>query len=192
MNISRFLVLRSLVGSGLAVVFLSGLFATGCKAPEQALKDAARPDSTLAQLTPQDSLLFVTILLKKDTATKVVTASLKDMMLVAGTMKKQRVGGAGHSASLLLVSYLNAQGNVVDSTFEDNPLESVYEFTNDQNNYEKRHVPTAEAYLPLRVQRREAIAAVRLEHWVQADTRTPPLQEAPHRRSLIALIPLRK
>lgn len=192
MNSSCFLVLRRLLGSGLAAALLSGLFAAGCKTPEQALKDASRPDSTLTQGTPQDSLLFVTILLKKDTATKVVTASLKDVMLVAGTMKKQRVSGAGHSASLLLVSYLNVQGNVVDSTFEDNPLEPVYEFTNDQNAYEKRHVPIAEAYLPLRVQRREAIVSVRLEHWVQADVRVPPFQEAPLRRTIIAVIPLRK
>lgn len=192
MNTSRSLVFHRLVGSGLALALLLGLFAAGCKAPKQALKDASRPDSTLTQRTSQDSLLFLNILLKKDTATKVVSASLKDVMLVVGTMKKQRVGGAGHSAAQLLVSYLNAQGNVVDSTFEDNPLEPVYEFTNDQNAYEKRHVPIAEAYLPLRVQRREAIISVRLEHWVQADARTPPLQEAPQKRTLIALLPLRK
>lgn len=194
MHISCFFVSQRLAGSGLAVVLLLWIFAVSCKAPEQALKDASRPDSTITRNidTPQDSILFLTILLKKDTVTNVVSASLKDMILVAGTMKKTRVGGTGHSTSLLLVSYLNAQGRMIDSTFEDNPLEPVYEFTNEQNKYEKQYVTIAEAYLPLKTQRREVLAAVRLEHWVQADTRTLPFQETPFRRTGIALIPLSK
>lgn len=171
-----------------SIIAFAMLMLTDCKAPEQTTRDtpALRTDTP-----PQDSILFLTITLKKDSLTKAVSAGLKDVLLVAGTMKKARVGGVGHSASRLLVSYLDAQGNVVDSTFEDNPLEPIHEFVNEQNQFEKQYIPVWEAYLPLRVQRREALSAVRLEHWAQADIKEPQ-KEAPVRRTLITTIPLRK
>jgi hypothetical protein len=171
-----------------SIIALAMLMLTDCKSPDQTTKDV------LAQRTDtptQDSILFLTITLKKDSVTKAVSTGLKDVVLVAGTMKKSRVGGVGHSASRLLVSYLDAQGSVVDSTFEDNPLEPIHEFVNEQSHYEKQYIPVWEAYLPLRVQRREALSAVRLEHWEQADIKESQ-KELPVRRTLITTIPLRK
>lgn len=171
-----------------SIVALAMLMLTDCKSPDQTTRDtSAQPTDT----PPQDSILFLTITLKKDSITKVVSAGLKDVVLVAGTMKKSRLGGVGHSASRLLVSYLDAQGSVLDSTLEDNPLELVHEFVNEQNHYEKQYIPVWEAYLPLRVQHREALSAVRLEHWEQPDSKEPQ-KELPVRRTRIATIPLRK
>lgn len=178
--------LRSLLR--VSIVAVAMLMLTDCKTPDQTTKDATAQHT---ETPAQDSILFLTITLKKDSVTKVVSAGLKDVILVAGTIKKTRVGSVGHSASRLLVSYLNAQGSVVDSTFEDNPLEPVHEFVNEQNQYEKQYIPLWEAYLPLRVQHRQALSAVRLEHWAQADSKEQQ-KESPVRRTLIATIPLRK
>ncbi len=186
MNTDYSFALRTLLR--ISIIALAMLMLTDCKAPEQTTKDAT---TQRADTPPQDSILFLTITLKKDSVTKAVSAGLKDVMLVAGTMKKSRVGGVGHSASRLLVSYLDDRGSVVDSTLEDNPLEPIHEFVNEQNHYEKQYIPVWEAYLPLRVQRREALSAVRLEHWEQADSKESQ-KELPLRRTHIATILLRK